>query len=84
MRNKYEDTLTPGGGHVTRYERVPNASDLSFAQVQFTYAGSQKERPPVYTYIAPPTSPARSAVRKEDIAYFILGRAPNPSSRPSP
>lgn len=46
MRNKYEDTLAPArdsGSHVTGGESVPNMSDLSFAQVQFTYAGSQKE-----------------------------------------
>lgn len=69
-----------------RDERVPNASDLSFAQVQFTYTGSQKASVRQYIHRFADSAGARAAVRKENIAYFIFGRAPNPSSvvRPSP
>lgn len=64
---------------------MPNVSDLSFAQVQFTYAGSRKElrdRPHRERYVHRTSVGVHAAVRKENIAYFIIfGRAPNPSAR---
>jgi len=62
--------------------RAPNVSDLSFARCNLLIPDRRKSVRRIY--IAPPTSPARTVIRKETIAYFILGRAPNSSSRPSP